>query len=387
MRKWTSFFGLTFALIGFIVILSIYPGKVNPASKIHHHWVDGYYVGYLSDLYPIEQIEWSGLTHLFIGRIIPNSDGTLNTDLDIGAEGTQLIDALVKDVHKHGKKAIAFIGGEGTHERWIDAASDANRSVFVENLVKLTQDYGFDGIDLDWEPVEETDQDNILQLVKALRGTLPDVILTFPAGGSINANFPSDLSFYGQIAPYLDQLNLMTYGIAGNYQGWKSWHSSPLYYRNQSTPSAIDTTVTRYIENGHVPAEKLGIGIGFFGTCWGTPVNAPEQELNGSSVLATDSEMSFSIIMESYYADAARKWDATARVPYLSFATPTGPKQCTFISYDDQQSIAEKGKYVKAKRLGGAIIWNINEGYIANRPDGQRNPLLRATQKAFLQGR
>jgi chitinase len=386
MRRWKMCFGLIFTLIGFIVTLMLHPGKVNAVDMNQRYWVGGYYVGYLRDRYPIEQIEWSGLTHLFIGNIIPNADGTLNTELNIGAEGPQLMTDLVQASHQQGKKAIAFVGGDGYRQGWVEAASDANRAAFVDNLVQLKQSYGFDGLDLDWEPVEDVDQSDVLQLVKALRAAMPDALLTFPAGGVINDNFPPDLSFYGQLAPYLDQINLMTYGIAGKYDGWKSWHSSPLYYRNPATPSAIDSTVKKYLEVGQIPAEKLGIGIGVFGTCWGAPVTAPEQDIAESSVLATDSEMSFSTVMTEYFSEANRQWDETARVPYLSFAAPTGAKQCTFISYDDQESIAEKAKYVKEKGLGGAILWNINQGYIGGNPEGQRNPLLSATRAEFLEG-
>ena len=44
------------------------------------------------------------------------------------------------------------------------------------------------------------------------------------------------------------------------------------------------------------------------------------------------------------------------KVPYL-----WNPTNKTFISYDDPQSMAEKAKYIKAKGLGGGMIWEITE--------------------------
>jgi chitinase len=70
---------------------------------------------------------------------------------------------------------------------------------------------------------------------------------------------------------------------------------------------------------------------------------------------------------------------------HLSFATPHAPDNCTYVSYDDEQSIAEKGVYVKAKGLGGVIQWELNEGYLKDATAGQRNPLLKAIHDAFLQ--
>jgi chitinase len=69
----------------------------------------------------------------------------------------------------------------------------------------------------------------------------------------------------------------------------------------------------------------------------------------------------------------------------MSFLKPTGPDGCRFISFDNQGSIKAKGDYVKAQGLGGTILWNINEGYIPSRPQGQRNPLLVATRQGFLE--
>lgn len=34
-----------------------------------------------------------------------------------------------------------------------------------------------------------------------------------------------------------------------------------------------------------------------------------------------------------------------------------------YITYKDEQSIADKGKYVKDNGLGGAIVWTLNQGY------------------------
>src|SRR4051812_48729068 len=48
-------------------------------------WVSGYYVGYQHRAYPPSAIRWSGITHLFIGRVVPNADGSLNTTFDVDA--------------------------------------------------------------------------------------------------------------------------------------------------------------------------------------------------------------------------------------------------------------------------------------------------------------
>jgi chitinase len=354
-------------------------------------WVSGYYVGYIN--YPVSEIDFSGITHLMIGPILPKSDTTLEVSM-FTANGPQLARSAVQATHAKGKKAIAFIGGMDTAPDWRAASTGANRARFVANLKKLITDYRFDGLDLDWEPVAETDKPLLLALVKDLRAALPNAVLTFPAGGALNTNFPEDLSFYKQLAPYLNQLNLMSYGVAGAYpdgtpyEGWLSWHNGPLYnpktddYRR--TPTSIDDAVLAYLAAG-VPANKLGIGIGFYGNCWTAPVTRPRQEPNGAKLVASDNDMSYANIIRDYYMTSAARWDSGAKVPYLTYAQPRGPKGCAFISYENGSSIKYKGDYVKAKGLGGTILWNINEGYISGNPVGQKNPLMAATRKAFLE--
>jgi chitinase len=134
-----------------------------------------------------------------------------------------------------------------------------------------------------------------------------------------------------------------------------------------------------------VPKRKLGIGIGFYGLCYSPPVTGPDQALNGSTLVAGDGAISYAAIMSNYYSAAARKWDSLARVPYLSFSSAHAPDGCGYISYDDEQSIAEKATYVKSNGLGGVIQWEINEGFLPNAASGQQNPLLVAIGQQFLQ--
>jgi chitinase len=87
--------------------------------------------------------------------------------------------------------------------------------------------------------------------------------------------------------------------------------------------------------------------------------------------------------MSTYFSAGAARWDDGAQVPFLSFGAPRGPQGCSFISYEDERAILAKGAYVKAKGLGGAIIWTINQGYLAGA--AQPNPLLEAFKTGFLQ--
>jgi chitinase len=346
-------------------------------------WVMGYYSGFGAS-YPVAEIDWSGLTHLAVAFYLPDTLGNIDESISRGSAGQALGHSLVTAAHAAGKKVIASLGGAGSQTAWQGSMSAAHRATFEANVKSLVQSYGFDGIDLDWEPFDIGDHAALQALVSDLRSQLPGAIITMPVGCE-NNNSPDDLSFFGTIAPSVDRLNLMSYGLSGAWQGWKSWHSSPLHWNSDTaTPIAIDSSVDDYLAAG-VPAAKLGIGSGFYGECYTSPVTAPDQTLGGATVAAGDGTMSYANILAGYYSASAYHWDTGAMVPYLSFSTAHGSEGCTYVTYEDAQAISAKGAYAKSKGLGGVIIWTINEGYVASAAAGQRSPLLEAMKAAFLQ--
>jgi len=358
-------------------------GSGGTGTTSSGHWVSGYYVGYQEDLYPPDAIDWNGLSHLVIGRVTPNNDGSLNTTYDIDAtNGPKLASQLTTLAHQNGKAAILMLGGAGAHDQWVSASSSKNRDTFVQNLVKLQTQVGFDGFDIDWEPIDSSDQAPLKALAQALKVAAPSAQLTIPVTWG-SSDVQSAAAFYKDISGLFDQINIMSYGMADAWDGWQSWHSSALKGDGKTTPSSVSLAVNAYLDAG-VPAAKIGVGIGFYGSCWSPPVTAPLQAIGSSGVVASDNDMSFTNIMQSYYTDSAHKWDDSALVPYLSFSKATGDAGCTFVSYEDAQSIQAKMDWVTQQGLGGAIVWTINQGYLASAPAGQRDPLME-TLAAFLQ--
>jgi chitinase len=331
--------------------------------------------------YDVAQIDWDGLTHVAAAFYVPDMNGGWAP----GFFDASLATPLIAAAHSHGKKALASIGGSDSGPVF-EASTQNAMSTFVGNLEALIT-MGYDGIDIDWEGGNLTaQQDEALEksLLQNIRQKSPNILVTWTAGYQ-NENQLDDLSFYGAIAPQVDQINLMTYGMAGPWQGWQSWHSSPLHWdKNSSTPTGIDASVAHYIAAG-VPAAKLGVGIGFYGMCYTAPVTAPSQALGASQVPASDGAMSYPNIMASYYSAAAYHYDSAAEVPYLTLSGSNAQK-CTYVSYEDPKSIAAKGAWVKSQHLGGAIIWQIAEGFVPGGATMQdQNPLLEVTKTSFLQ--
>jgi chitinase len=345
-------------------------------------WVMGYYAVWdepaNGGFYPLSAIDWDALTHVATAFYLPDGGGWGSGSFDASTAA-----AIIAAAHVHGKKALASIGGAGSGPSF-EGATQTHLSEFVGSLESLIA-MGYDGLDIDWEGgnLSLADDQSLEQsLVSAIRAASPGAVLTMTAGYE-NENSLDDLSFYGTLAPSLDRLNLMTYGMSGAWQGWKSWHSSPLHWNmNSSTPTGIDASVAHYLAAG-VPAAKLGVGAGFYGECYTSPVTAPVQSLGASQVAASDGTMGYRDIMASYYSSTAYHYDSAADVPYLSLSG-SNAEGCTYVSYEDATSLAAKGAWAKAQGLGGVIVWTISEGYVASGSDVQgQNPLLEALNGAL----
>lgn len=358
-------------------------GEVGPApappptGKADARWVMAYYAGYERSLLPAADVEWENLTHLAVGAALPKADGTLDTTYAIDpVKGPAMAKELVELAHARGKKALVMVGGEGARDGWVAAAAEKKRPALVAALVALRKAVGYDGYDLDWEPVLSADEPSLLALFRALKEADPTALLTMPVNWVTTGTAPVS-GLYAQLAPLVDRLNIMTYGMARDWPGWKAWHSSALDGAGPDTPSSVKSSVDAYLAAG-VPAAKLGVGAGLYGTCWGGGVSAPGQAVGSSRVIANDHVMSYRAIVEGYLKPEARKWDSVASAPYLAFSAPTGAQKCTLVSYEDEESVRAKTAYVKSAGLGGVIVWTLNQGHIPSRPAGSRNPMMRA---------
>jgi len=391
-------FSKVFSLV--LCLAFVVPG-VSLAAK--SPWVMAYYPFWVqkSGMPSVGEINFSCMTHIVHFAVLPTNDGTIDMSSN-GGVTSEAARSLIQAAHAAGKKALISIGGANSRPAFLGALSAASRPTFVKSVVKLCVDFGYDGVDLDMEPIKSGDVEDFAAFAHSLRESMkaanPRLLLT--------AATQWEPKLFGRIQGDLDQVNLMTYDLAGKWLG-KSWHNSAIRDGSKAFTSAmpvsIDGMVKQFAEAG-IPRTKLGAGIDFMGYIW-TGVHSPNQDLktavqslsgsktdvNAAAEMPAASEaekvscsgIKYNVIMDQHYKPEYLKWDNAAGAAYLSIDLP-GTDNDKFISFDSERGCAEKAAYVKQQNLGGLIIWDIGAGYRPNQPAGKKDALLKSVGKAVF---
>ncbi len=359
-------------------------------------WSTGYYPGWTQGTLAATNVDYTALSHVIHFSAVPNTDGTLNSTVN-SLTPSNSSDAVTR-AHTAGKKILFSVGGADSQSGFQGATSPANLGKFVTNIVNFMVSRGYDGVDLDWEPLPSTDFAQWTNLVNVLRTNLdyypPRKLLTVaaaaypPFGDSPTAHY----NMYASLQSKFDQINIMTYDLSGAYPGWITWFNAPLYNGGQTFPSthglvpSTDESVTRFI-NGGVSPSKLGIGIAFYGYTWsggsGTPTGGaalPRQ--SWTSAPTSTGNVTFDTIMNTYYQTNRYHWDSAAQAAYLSI-DETDSANDKFISYDDEHACQVKVSFARNRGLGGVMIWELSSAYRPLQPAGQRDPLLQAVKQSL----
>ena len=215
------------------------------------------------------------------------------------------------------------------------------RKKFVRNVVEAIKEYGFAGVDIDWEyPTSETKSlftalmKDLCEQVKAYD---PEALVTaaIPAGPYTYPNY--ELKNSNQ---YMDYINIMSYDMQGESS---ATHHAALYANSGSgtiSGCSIDETIRNFMGSScNVPASKLVIGAAFYGRMVKT-VKVSGTNYLGARV-ATDekySSITYTGIKNNYLTSSTCKeyWDSKAHAPYC-YDTASN----TFISYDNPQSYSQ----------------------------------------------
>ena len=348
-------------------------------------WTTAYYPAYRQAQMTPSEIDFSVVTHVIHFSVAPKPDGTLDTDAN-GLSPAYATD-LVAHAHAAHRQALLCVGGANSQAGFQGATSATNLPGFVTRLVSFMTVNGYDGLDLDWEPLTTADGPRFTSLVNALRPAL-DQAIPRPLLTAATATEPA---LFGSLQDQFDQINVMTYDLAGPYPGWITWFNAPIFDGGTRFPStgallpSADGLLASFLAKG-VPSEKLALGIAFYGQLWthgtGTSTGGTLRPRQSWTTAPTVTPVAYRQIQSDYFQSAAYHYDEAAQSAYLSLPGATD-LQDVFLAYDDERTCGAKVSYARNHHLGGVMIWELSHAYRANPPSGPKDPLLAAVQQAL----
>ncbi|EKJ78493.1 hypothetical protein FPSE_01302 [Fusarium pseudograminearum CS3096] len=263
---------------------------------------------------------------------------------------------LLKKAHRH-LKVILSIGGWTWSTNFPSAAGTReNRIRFSKSAVTLMKDWGFDGIDLDWEyPNDENEATNFDLLLQAVRDELDSYASQNAPGHRflLSIAAPAGPEKYkklhlNKISNIVDQINIMAYDYSGSWDS-ASGHNANLFpYKASANPYNSDKAINDYIDAG-VPAEKIVLGMPIYGRSF-------EGNLGIGKSFSDVGQGSWERGVWDYKAlpkpGAEIKYDEEAQA-YYSYDSIMHE----LISYDTPEEVEKKVDYVLKHGLGGSMFW------------------------------
>jgi len=290
--------------------------------------------------------------------------------------------------------------------------TEEGRSSFIQSCVDLMKTYSFiSGIDIDWEypacdpdgeryPEDESDEGcpiwgtadednaNYESLLKEMRASFDEnfgegeKLITSCASGSTGWTLPCQT--WEAFAPYLDFINIMTYDLAGNWDGVTGHASS----------ASLTKSAVAYFVNRGIPAGKLNIGSPMYSTWFKMDVDeVPSSVVNveidtsarKNGDACTENDMlgfekeavkgyNYDIVDGKYaFVDAFDNsenktrvgwnfgYDKIAGATYLYNNDPDSEYYKWYASYENPMTLQLKLDMIQRFKLAGIIVWESTE--------------------------
>jgi chitinase len=356
-RRSVCLLGLMLLFAG---IHTLQAGTSNPRSRS----VIVAYVFPRSSLLQPGEIAAQKLTRInFAFALIQN--GKIVTEDPSDAANMATLVALKRD--NPSLTVLASVGGWLGSGNFSDMAlTKESRSAFIQSVLVFIEQHQLDGLDIDWEypgligagnKFRPEDKQNYTLVLSELRKQFDHeetklhrkLFLTIATGAFSQFLEHTEMA---KLQKYVDTVNLMAYDyyepgsdpITGNHA---PIFTDPLDPKKIS----VDRSVQEYEQSG-VPAEKIVLGVPFYGHVWGQVSDTNHGLFQPGkpvpNAFANYTNISSGMLNNGF----SRYWDAAASVPYLY-----SPEQRTFVSYEDPESLALKCKYVLDHRLAGMMFW------------------------------
>eukprot|EP01083_Nonionella_stella_P259126 885056_1 len=332
--------------------------------------------------------------------------------VNIEPKDPQFYQAIVGMKSKNPKlKVIISIGGWNFPSNFFSGmvSDPTSRAHFIKSCQSFMSQYGFDGVDLDWEfpnsPArtdqvkitctdfdvtkdaggQESDGVNFVELVKEMRAAFgTDGIITVASQADIKKANWEDVT---GLAPYIDMFNLMNYDytVSDITDSSITAPNENLYPAPASTGiwnDSVSVTINGYIAAG-VPAAKMSVGIAYYGHAWYVPGLTSQDDWCKFGIKATIQGKCCGPFAQTYGA-LYGEWSQLCGTYMYSEIQQAGFTTCfdnitqsaigyaetagkdgytvagVWIAYQDPTTVQSIIMFAKEKGLGGAFAFDIS---------------------------
>ncbi|WP_084077693.1 peptidoglycan-binding protein [Ureibacillus massiliensis] len=275
-----------------------------------------------------------------------NSDGSLKI--------TNLYDAnFVKEMHNRGIDVVPFLSNHW--DRTVGRAALQNREQLSTQIANFIIKNNLDGVNVDIENVTEIDRVAYTDLVRLLREKLPsdkEVSVAVAANPNNWTKGWHGSYDYNGLAKYADYLMIMAYDES--YEGGSEGPVASYKWVERSVQYAL---------NQGVPAEKVVLGLPFYGRMWkvGDPISSWG---TGISNVKVDE------LLNKYGGTVT--FDQVSKTPMATITIKQGDPASTVagktlspgtyhIYYENNESIAAKFDLIHQYNLKGAGSWSLGQ--------------------------
>ncbi len=266
-------------------------------------------------------------------------------------------------------KILISLGGWSWSKNFSDAVlTDSSTRNFANSCIAIMAKYNLDGVDIDWEypgmrgdnnKYRPEDKEHYTLLFKYLREGLDSLskitpgkyLVTTAVGGSQSYIDHTEMD---KVQQYADYINIMSYDYKGGNDTISGHHTNLYTSPNDPDEESADQSIKAFMAAG-VPAGKIVIGIAFYGKAWQMQSDDNNGLFRRTEKPARGGGFTYlkdSVINKNGFI---RYWDSKARAPYLF-----NQEKKIFITYDDEESVKQKCKYVKDHDLAGVMFWEYN---------------------------
>ena len=301
----------------------------------------------------IDGADFARYTHVDLAFVNPGRDGSISVGGALacapdGKGGANVsprsLRRLVEAAHRAGAKVLVSVGGgviPPCSGDWAQLLQPTTRGRIVAGLVRLIDEYGFDGLDMDLEGDLMTrihKAGHYTPFVAALSAQLRarGKLLTC-ATASYEGGMVPDSSL-----PYFDLVGIMSYDAIG-----PSWGEAG---SEHSTYAQAERDLRLWIGKG-VPPDKLALGVPFYGYGFGRYRR----------------NYAFHDIAAEF-GRAARRGDVVGRLC----------AGCDYVTYNGIETLRRKAELAGAWGAG-VMVWEIDQ-------DTSDHRLIRSLRKALQKG-